>query len=482
MTRRPSKSFVYLMVALCPLLAALIFGLLPELPGFEVRPIPGEITFSNEKPATPKVKAVTEVVAKTAHPSEWFEEGYENLMKWEYNPWKTSKYDSFGGHYLKLLGSDAPADKAYCRQIERQVEAWYQKLLRRYPEMAVTMKTIPDEQNGFLKWLEFSEKMKAANPKVATGIDFPKELDDFLNHQGTWNAEAARNWLTEKKPLMDEIRAIGQMPDESVNGIAVERWAFMGARLAKNSVEGLILEARLAAEQGDASTALESIRTARGLADHFTGVETPTLLAATVQILIHLELEKFALAEIMPALPAGQLDPAAWEQALNPTVSAPSEFARYMKGEWTTTTRQYVLPMILDAEDPDVITDGGDYLDAHAAPFVETVRLYESAKLTDLPTLDLPMTADFNHLSRNARKLGEILFIGARSWNKGWNRSQSITAMTQAAFTIMKGQPVPQDPIYGQSYRWDPATRQLSMPAGEAFDQMDIKPITVPKP
>jgi hypothetical protein len=54
--------------------------------------------------------------------------------------------------------------------------------------------------------------------------------------------------------------------------------------------------------------------------------------------------------------------------------------------------------------------------------------------------------------------------------------------MTQAAFAIMKNQPVPTDPVYGQHYRWDPATRQLSMPAGEAFDTMQIKPITVPKP
>ncbi|MEY4569546.1 MAG: hypothetical protein RLZZ398_985 [Verrucomicrobiota bacterium] len=33
--------------------------------------------------------------------------------------------------------------------------------------------------------------------------------------------------------------------------------------------------------------------------------------------------------------------------------------------------------------------------------------------------------------------------------------------MNQAAFAIMKNQPIPKDPIYGQDYRWDPATRPI---------------------
>ena len=36
-------------------------------------------------------------------------------------------------------------------------------------------------------------------------------------------------------------------------------------------------------------------------------------------------------------------------------------------------------------------------------------------------------------------------------------------------------------PIYGQPYVWDPASRQLSMPAGKEFDAIKIKSITVPK-
>ncbi|MEO7101550.1 MAG: hypothetical protein ABI162_19530, partial [Luteolibacter sp.] len=95
---------------------------------------------------------------------------------------------------------------------------------------------------------------------------------------------------------------------------------------------------------------------------------------------------------------------------------------------------------------------------------------------------DVPIVADFSNLSRGSQKLGAILFVGAQAWRKGWDRNLSAAAMAQAAFAIMNGRPIPQDPVYRQDYRWDPVTRQLSMPAGKNFDDMGIKPITVPKP
>jgi hypothetical protein len=53
--------------------------------------------------------------------------------------------------------------------------------------------------------------------------------------------------------------------------------------------------------------------------------------------------------------------------------------------------------------------------------------------------------------------------------------------MMQAAFALMKGQTLPLDPVYGQPYGWDPATRTLSPPAHPAFEEMKLNPIVVPK-
>ena len=141
------------------------------------------------------------------------------------------------------------------------------------------------------------------------------------------------------------------------------------------------------------------------------------------------------------------------------------------------------MPMLLDAEDPENPPDGGELLDAFSLNHLQIARLHETTVLKDLPTLAMPLppTPGTSHLSRASRQAMESIFIGSMAWRKGWDRAQSSSALTQAAFAIMKNQPIPQDPVYGQAYRWDPAARQLSMPAGKTFDALDIKPITVPK-
>ena len=482
MKYRPSKSFILIVLPLAALVISLGFGLLPELKEFEARPIPGEITFTHAKPQVSQYATVSsQKSASFGWSMDWLEESYENLMNWDYNPWKR-KPGGFGDHFYKLSESKDPRDQAKCRELRRLAEAWHQKLLLRFPELAVTLRNVPDDRNGFLKWLDFSDKMKVDGGNGQPDLDLPKELSDYMNQNGTWNSAAAKVWLDQHKPLLDEIRAIGLLPDRSVNGIPTERWGYIPARFAKTCGDVLIIEARLAAEQGDPAAALESVRAAKGLADHFSEVETPTLLAATVHSLIQLNLAGRVLNDIIPALPAGQVDPAAWENALNLTVPGPAEYARLMKGEWSAMNRHFLLPMLLDGENPKNPPDGGELLDYYSLFQLETVRRHESATLSDLPTLELPPMADASHLSRPSRQMVQDLTTGSSAWRRGWLHAHSVFAMTQAAFAIMKGQPLPQEPIYGVDYRWDPATRQLSMPPGNDFEAMGIKPITVPKP
>lgn len=145
------------------------------------------------------------------------------------------------------------------------------------------MRSIPDDQNGFLRWLDLSDRIKAASPESVPKITFPKAIDDFLNQRAAWNPTAAQKWIAQNQSLVDEIHAIGLMPERSVNGIPVERWGFISARFAKNCGDIMMLAAHLAAEQGDTADALESARAARGLGDHFSEIETPTIFAATIK-------------------------------------------------------------------------------------------------------------------------------------------------------------------------------------------------------
>ena len=252
--------------------------------------------------------------------------------------------------------------------------------------------------------------------------------------------------------------------------------------MQKTCSEALLLDARLAAEEGDAAAALESVQASNGLAAHFANVETPSLLAITVQIILQMQTQKYVLEEIMPALPPGQLDPAAWEKALNPTVPGPDEYARIMKGEWSVISREYLLPMLVDTDELNGPPDPDAFLDVYAGYFIDVVRQHEGRSVPDWPNIPESDIPDISHLSRRSQKLLENFFIGQRQWQNGMQRSVSAAAMTQAAFAIMKGQPVPNDPIYGQPYIWDSASRKLSPPNTEVFQKLDLKPITVPKP
>jgi hypothetical protein len=475
------------MASLCPLVVALVFGLLPELEAMRNPPIRGEFTFPKDRPVLKtKDGASTDKGGSAGWSMDWFQENYEKLATWDKNPWKTKRI-GFGDHYTDLLWSENPADQAKAKEIRRLSEALHQRLLERYPELAVPDRKVPPERNGFLKFLELSERFDADPKRPGTrkckGIGFPDEFDKQLTGQAPWNADAVRRWLAGEKLLMDEIRAIGLMTEQSTAGIEIDRWAFISARLAKSCTDALLMEARLAAEEGDVARALESVQAANGLANHIGNVESPSLLAVTVQILVQMQTQKYALTEIIPALPAGKLDPAAWENVLNPVASPPGEFARIMKGEWNAVVREYLLPMVCDTEDPKYPPDPEALLDFYSGGFLDVVQDHEGRPLSDLPSIQVSSVfPDNSHLSRQSRQLTEMLFIGARAWRKGWDRTQSAAAMTQAAFAIMKGQPLPNDPIYGQPYRWNPATRELSPPDSPAFKELELKPITVPKP
>ena len=483
---RPTGSFGFWMLVLCPLVGGLYFGLLPELEAIASPRIPGDIAFTTPRPApvdsspspVPRPRASSRV-------SEWFSGRLDDLMTWEHNPWKIKK-SSFGNHYFELLASKDPKDRARAMELRRLAEALYQRVLERYPELAVTLKNVPPGRNGFLKWLEFAERFDADPSRPGhprnKGLDFPDEIKKHLGDNGPWDAAAAKAWLTKEKTLLDEIRAVGLLPDQSVKGIGTDRWAFLPARLAKGCAEALLLDARLAAEEGNVEGALASVHAASGLAAHFGNVETPTLLAVTVQILIQLQVQNYAMSHVLPALPAGQFDPAAWEQAVNPQVHPPAEFARIMKGEWNVSAREYLLPMLSDTADPKYPADPEALIDYHAGGFLEVIGDHDSPSPADWNTVPPPGFSGNSHLSRDSRELTEMLFVGTQAWSKGMIRAQNQSAMTRAAFAIMNGQPVPSDPIHGLPYRWNPATRELSPPDDPVFAELDLKPVIVPAP
>lgn len=243
------------------------------------------------------------------HPGDWFGAGWESLMLASWNPWKW-KGDGLHDNYFKLQKSKDPADQQKLAQIHKFADEWFQRILERHPEMAVTYKDVPAEQNGFLKLFDLFDRFDGQeNP-----YKIPQELSDYFSNPERWNAEAAKTYLAQNRALVDEIRSIGLLPEQSVKGLDPLRLGFFSVNLARRSSNILEMEARLAAERGDQAAALQSMLAVQGLANHFDQIETPSLLHATVGIFVRLTAQDFLFSQILPALPPESRDIAAWEK------------------------------------------------------------------------------------------------------------------------------------------------------------------------
>lgn len=476
---RPSKHLLFAMSGMLPLGIALVFGMLPDLPAIAAPQIPGVIVFPETRLADQAPSSSTALATRSRRTADWLEDRHWDLVTWKHNPWKRPKPPGFGDHYFQLLGSDKPADQASMAAIRIWTWPLYRQIQKRYPELSIPLKTVPDDRNGFLKWLELSERVSTDPSK---DFIFPNSLRKDRLHPGPWDLAEAKAWRVADKAKIDEVRAIGLLTDQSIAGIGIQRYGFISAVPAKNCAEALLFDARLAAIEGDTAGALESVRAARGFADHFDKIETPSLLSITVSILLNLELQEEVISHIIPALPPGQLNPQAWEAAVRPEVRPPSEFSRVMKGEWNVGIRQFLLPILCDGGDPCYPKDPEALVDFYSARFVDVVKAYDRGTMPDWRVVSSPPLRDGSHLSRPTRNVAEIMFVGEAAWSKGMLRSQYVVAMNAAAFAIMKGEDAPGDPIHGLPYIWDPATRELSAPADPAFVEMDLKPIIVPRP
>src|SRR6478735_1711561 len=148
---RASKGFVIAMSALCPIVAALYFGLVPELEAMRRPKVPGDLNFPATRPCDDPHRSRKKPTgsASAGFSLDLLESGYENLMSWKHNPWKQNS-ETFGEHLWKLHGSKDPEDQKRFNELRQRADLLFKKLEKRYPELAAHLRDIPVERNGFL--------------------------------------------------------------------------------------------------------------------------------------------------------------------------------------------------------------------------------------------------------------------------------------------------------------------------------------------
>jgi hypothetical protein len=144
MKYRPSKRVVWLIVPVVPLLVMGVGMFYAGQPDTEV------IATRGAKP--PPEKKFSLVNPRSwGVSSEWFGDGMDALMEWEYNPWKDQwrRSRNVGERMSELEMYGRPEDKAELERLRKLGREWYERILARYPDLATQPdKEIPREETA----------------------------------------------------------------------------------------------------------------------------------------------------------------------------------------------------------------------------------------------------------------------------------------------------------------------------------------------
>jgi hypothetical protein len=402
---------------------------------------------------------------------DWFDKNLEMFADWKGNPFGFHR-NHICQHLMELQASKDPNDQAEYRRLIDLAKQWHENLLARYPGLRVRYRDIPDERNAL--------KLLSDLQKRLSGIDsdFCRNAGQLSEHQNKspWDPGAVQEWLDAHRSALDEFRKLCLLPESSGKDLSMEADELV---FYMNGQRALVMDARMAAERCDWPEAMKSLEAVIALSNHLQNSESPYLLHGLFGGSMRDRASDFVFQTILPNLPSGQADLQTWENLLQPTIQTPENFARMQRGDWNGVLLYQLLPALADPRASGKPADGELFVEAYTSHAAHIVGLYEPLALSDLPSKTAP-TFDTSDLSWLSRKLGEGMSAEDR-FLAIWQQQQVSAGLTRAAFAILKGQPVTNDPIYGKPYSWNPETRQLSLPDSPEFSKMEVTPIKLPK-
>lgn len=374
---------------------------------------------------------------------------------------------------------DTPAAR---RALREGSAAMKRKMLQEYPGLRIEEKPVPDEENAFLQ-LHKLAGLHHRGPAIG------ENLQQFLSGKAEWDSAKVQAALAEEAELVALAEKIGAMTERSSSNMPEDYDGFISARTAKSLTDILMLKARLASESQDPQEVLRLVAATRNLASHFE-IESPTLLAKTVTIVLDLNATAASFEDLLPAL-GPETDLAVWKETLLPRGYTPADFAHVMRGEWNITAEFFLYPEILRQKLPD----GEELARVHAANFetlVNTLPGMSWKQFAEQFTKEgcEPLSEGLSDFSGKSGEIAKSIMIGSQAWGKGYMRAVSVFALHEAALDLMileqggealaaeSVNTLRPDPVSGKGYRFDPATRTLSAP--EEIEAANVKPVKLP--
>lgn len=366
--------------------------------------------------------------------------------------------------------------------IEQASDQWFDDLLIRYPWMSISYRDVPEEDNGFAQWIQFVDSTDYIarydhNPSL-----IPDEISEMSWDEESYDRSKLEDLLRKHQELLDEILRIAELPQQSSKDVDPAHLIDLKALPVKQAGDILLLQGRLAMEQGNPDKAIRYYGATMNFADHFDAIETPCLLYKTVTILIRLGVHGSFHEHILPHIMHDSQALSAWRETMRYDRPFADEMIHMLRGEWHTTTRAWILPALVDNQSSELddmasIRDQQALLDALANHYDFIFKTLRSpAGMTgSAPTLSPPSVSP--KISAKAMGIYEVCSIGVDSWIRGSMRAHSLFAMHDALIGIALGEPPAKEPFTGTPFLWDPSTRTLSAPPGSPEE---IDPLVLP--
>ncbi len=221
-----------------------------------------------------------------------------------------------------------------------------------------------------------------------------------------------------------------------------------------------------------------------GIANHCSGIETPSLMMETASILVRLNVEDATFRHILPTLQFDKVSLPSWREALHHTAHGPAHFSKIVRGEAYVAIRGLAIPWLSGSDPPSRIGDIPDpdaFLDAMARGFLHAADEIDHASVEDLWQGGKPLLPPTpSQLSPGATEAYGTFHVGLRSWSKGWARAASIHTRAEAALAILTDSEMPAEPITGLPFVYDPEFSTLAHPDDPRLDEIGSDPIIVP--
>jgi len=149
--------------------------------------------------------------------------------------------------------SNKASDRRLSRNRQQEYLSIFKDLLKKYPGLEPEWKSVPDEKNGFLQWLNFCEVLayQQGVKMKDVSIPLPENVEQVLNQQVAWDADVIAQYFEDNQEMLDEVVRIGLLDEQSSYTIHRDPFMTEHVNIANRYSHILCAGARVAAESGN---------------------------------------------------------------------------------------------------------------------------------------------------------------------------------------------------------------------------------------